>query len=125
MDEPTLRDRGQSQWVWLERGHKEGEAAELCWYELANDVVCQVRSHGHCILQVGVEDGVGQGRGTMCLKFGEEKIPTYLFTLPLGSVDKDSLVLNSKTRVTVGGRMEVEAAGATIPVVVYRGGNGE
>lgn len=57
--------------------------------------------------------------------WGGEKIPTYLFTLPLGLVDKDSLVLHSKTRDTVGGRMEVEAAGATIPVVVYRGGNGE
>lgn len=32
-------------------------------------------------------------------------------------------MLNSKTRVTEGGRMEVKAAGATILGVVYRGGN--
>lgn len=62
------------------QGTWKGEAGELGWDELAKDPVCQVRSHKCFITQAGVEDGVGQGIGTTCLKFGKENIPTSLFT---------------------------------------------
>lgn len=52
-------------------------------------LVCQVRSHGSFIAEVGVENGVGCGRGTTCLKFGEDRGPVYLFKLHLGSTEKD------------------------------------
>lgn len=45
------------------------------------------------------------------LEVWEEKIPTYLFRLYLGSVAKDPF--NSKTRLIIGRRVGITAAGAS------------
>lgn len=44
--------------------------------------------------------------------FGEEKIPSYLFTLSSDSLDKDLSVFNSKTRVAIASIVAIMAGGA-------------
>lgn len=45
------------------------------------------------------------------MKLGEEKIQVYLFRLYLGSVEKDPF--NLKTRIIIGRRVGIMAAGAS------------
>ena len=44
-------------------------------------LVCQLRSHGSFVTEVGVEKGVRQGRGTTCWNLGEDEVPVFPFKL--------------------------------------------
>ena len=92
-EEKVLGNEDSSSGSGWSGGSRRGEAGELIWDEHAKGPHLsgtesqryKYKARGF-VTEVWVENGVGCGRGTSCLKFGVDRGPVYPFKLHLAQL---------------------------------------